>query len=134
MKKILIGLLLLITISSTAQYHFVTNSIEEYVYNDASKSYVLLETKSEIAFMRFNKEFTYCKLNSSIGAESFICEFVKAQEGVNAWEYNVIAENGGKYYMIIDLDALDVRFLSIRNSIYYLRRFKIKNIVQNEEN
>ena len=105
--------LLVIASTASGQFHVSTNLREDFVWDVEAGQWSLVSTdKEELTFFEFNEDWSMFKHVTPTISSAYIIKSMEHDEENDQWECQVVSDVGNKYFMILDLEESNVRFIT----------------------
>ena len=109
--------LLVIASSASGQFHVSTNLREDFVWDiDAGQWSLISSNKEELTFFEFNEDWSMFKHVTPTISSAYIIKSMEHDEETNQWQCQVVSDVGNKYFLILDLENRNVRFMTDKSN------------------
>ena len=105
--------LLVIASTASGQFHVSTNLREDFEWDVETEQWVFVSSnKEELTFLEFNEDWSMLKHITPTISSAYIIKSMEHNEEYDSWECQVVSDVGNKYFMVLDLERNNVRFMS----------------------
>ena len=109
--------LLVIASTASGQFHVSTNLREDFDWDVEAEQWVLVSSnKEELTFLEFNEDWSMLKHITPTISSAYIIKSMERNEEHDSWECQVVSDVGNKYFMVLDLEKNNVRFMSDKSN------------------
>jgi hypothetical protein len=116
----------ILSFTSFSQVYFSCNFREECDWNNSTEKFEGCEKWENISMIKLNKDGTVFTHTTDDLTSRYYVDSKEYDETYDVYTYNVVSDNGNKYYWIIDLTNSEIRLMPLGTEEIYLVRFYVK--------